>query len=329
MTDTPIREFWNWWLSRKDQFNAAMSSGTIIDHVDELTDAVHRVDDRLAWELAPGEISDHQLIVTAEGDPDVRPLARRLVAAAPEADAAWSYSDMRPPRDLGGGLLIGDRELIYGEATFVFQPNPHSMDITIHHPMLAELPAEDQVQVVFLILDAAIGERATELWIDDVDNSPSPLPDANSISELPAIIAQLEDHVLEDGEMSWVLLEASGAQTPMFARKLARTRSVLSPNFDTHVAAVVPFDANDDGLPSEAMTQELGELEDEIISAIGDGGRLVVAETGGGERTLHFYVDSTSAALDEIRRACETWDHGVVDVSYESDPGWAAVRHFG
>lgn len=329
MSASDLHDFWAWWLGHKDRLDEAIWAGTFDEQIDEITTALGKVDERLGWELAPGEESRNQLIITAGGDPEVRPLARRLLAAAPDADEAWSYSDMRPPRSLDSGLLIGESELVYGDATFIFKPNTHSMDITIHHPLLASLPASDQVQISFMILDAAIGERATELWIDAVDNSPRPLPNAHHISELPAIVSQLEGHVLEDGDMSWVVLEARGADHPMFARKLARLRSVLNPNFDTHVAVEVPYRGNEHGLPTESAMHDLEKFEKTLDKGMGSDGRLVVVETGGGRRTFHLYVDSTTAALGSIEHAAAEWKHGDANINYESDPGWHAVRHFG
>lgn len=73
MTASDLHDFWAWWLGRKDRLDEAIWAGTFDEQIDEITTALGKVDERLGWELAPGEGSRNHLIITAGGDPEVRP----------------------------------------------------------------------------------------------------------------------------------------------------------------------------------------------------------------------------------------------------------------
>ena len=90
--------FWQWW----DESGQRLTTGALARNdpmsvSDTISAAVETIHPELAWELAAGEISEHVLVVTAGGNPDLRAAARRWLLAAPPADEVWSYADFRPP----------------------------------------------------------------------------------------------------------------------------------------------------------------------------------------------------------------------------------------
>ena len=102
-----IPAFWAWWDGARDRTAAAIARGDPGSMVDEISSAVHAIDPRLAWELAPGATAQHALVVTPEGDPAVRALALRWRDAAPPPDATWEYHPSRQPSPLGRLALGG------------------------------------------------------------------------------------------------------------------------------------------------------------------------------------------------------------------------------
>jgi hypothetical protein len=103
-----IAGFWSWWTAD----GAAACAAAIDDReptriVDDMSRHVDSLHPGLAWELAAGQVSTHKLVVTAGGDPLLRPVARRWLLAAPAADETWSYDDHRGPSDDLGCRIQG------------------------------------------------------------------------------------------------------------------------------------------------------------------------------------------------------------------------------
>src|SRR5436190_25512 len=70
-------EFWSWWSS-EGRGLAEQSIGGQLDPQEfahAMTRRVRTLGD-LGWELAPGELSEHVLVITSEGTPEVRGAAR-------------------------------------------------------------------------------------------------------------------------------------------------------------------------------------------------------------------------------------------------------------
>ena len=79
--------FWAWWAeSGRELLSAAVARGQAAGTVAELGDAVAAVHPDLSWEVAPGDLSAHVLVVTAAGNPDLRAAARR----------SWVWSPVAP-----------------------------------------------------------------------------------------------------------------------------------------------------------------------------------------------------------------------------------------
>src|SRR3954469_8302338 len=168
-TRESIRGFWAWWQTAGAARTAeAIAGPQPARMVDEISGHVHAVHPGLAWELGPGQgASEHVLVVTAEGDPALRGLARRWRIAAPEPDATWEYSDVRlPAPDVEHVVLrLVEVDLDAGSATADVRVEGTALDVVVHHPAYPQLPQEARDTATFLLLDAVLGESVVETWI--------------------------------------------------------------------------------------------------------------------------------------------------------------------
>ena len=64
-----------------------------------------------------------------------------------------------------------------------------------------------------------------------------------------------------------------------------------------------------------------------LVERLEGNGECVGAESCDGRRLLHFYVDSTTPAHEQLRVAASGWDQGEVTVTVTDDPGWRKVQH--
>jgi hypothetical protein len=330
-----IAGFWSWWTAEGAAHCAeAIAEGRAESLADVLGPAVERVHRDLSWELGPGDVSEHVLVVTAAGDPELRSTARRWLLAAPAPDAVWEYADTRPvEQELDWGLSVGGSTVDAADvvATWTRTGRQPELDIALHHPALAALPEATRGELTFLLLDHALGETAVETWVGAIDGLVTPPTDRDgaSVGDLTALRTAVQELAAEYAGDTWALLEASTADgQPVLAAARQPLRAALAPHLDRHLRVELPYtDLTDAGLPGPASLEALREVEDDLGARLGDAGRVVAHETSGGVRTLHVYVDSTTDAALRAEALVAGWPQGRPRTALKADPGWAAVRH--
>ena len=334
--DLPARiaGFWLWW----DQSGRSQAERTITgdltaeDFAENMTRSLHAVGD-LSWELAPGKVTKHLLVITPEGQAPKRALARRMIAAAPAADQSWSFTDTRPPVGDPESVTLGVEgapEVRFADVSVSARRVGARFDVSVHHPEFASLPHEARQTITMLALDAALGEIATELWVGDIKVSDVPPLDGFGLSALRSVIT---DHAASwtnaDGAPGWVMLEGETPQGPVLATAQVPLHPATAPTFETHVALTLPYAYRTErGYPAEESLEALRAAEDRLSAALGPNGRLVAHQSCAGQRTLHYYVDNTvPGVLDLIREVARSWGEGRASVIDTPDPAWNSTAH--
>ncbi|AKU16301.1 DUF695 domain-containing protein [Luteipulveratus mongoliensis] len=325
---TQIDAFWQWWSDE----GAQQCASALGDGGPELVNALlaPKVDEiarGLAWEAGPGSEAIHQLVVTADGDPELRAVARRWLTTAPETDIVWCYADSRQPAvDIDEVEIdLEDHQVQAAQATVGVRRQGVRVDVTVHHPVLRDLDEPRRAMAAFLLLDAALGEEQTETWIGELVPSLTKPLDGFGLRGLISVVRDLREEFRdEDGKPVWVTLEGQGFAGPVVAVAQVPLAAPSAPELDTYVAVVAEFaDRTEDGLPGEKSVAALQRLESAIAERLGDSGRLVAHETTGGARRLHCYVDGTV----EVPDLSDAWGEGKLTTHVEYDPGWSAVQH--
>lgn len=327
-----IDAFWQWW--RTD--GAAATAAALADRapermVDAISRHVHAVDPGLAWELAGGRDGhEHILVVTPEGNPDLRAVARRWLLAAPDADATWEYGDARRPAAHGFVLRTADVEVDAADVQVTARVDGPRVHVVVHHAAFETLADGAKRTTAYLLLDAVLGETDVETWVGEISTSHLPPLDPVPLSGLTAVVDHLRSQYVDAaGNPTWVLLHAElpdGA--PLMASTQVPLAAVTAPHLDTHVAVTVPYtDRTEQGFPGDASLGELRALEDHLAERLGGAGRLVAHETTKGVRVLHFYVDGATPAVAQVEAAVGGWRQGRTRVAAAPDPGWEGVRH--
>jgi hypothetical protein len=327
-----IARFWDWWgREGRDTATAAIADREPGRVGDLLSRAVSELDEGLAWELAAGEHAQHVLVVTPEGNPDLRALAHRWLRAAPAPDQTWEYAAARQPaRDVTDIVLgIGDLELGFGDVRVGARREGNHLDVVVHHPAFAGLDEQTRQQVAYLALDAALGEDRVEAWVGGITASTEPPLEGFTLGGVRAVVRDLsDDNTAQDGSPHWAALEAEGDDGPVMALTQVPLSPVTAPLLDTHVAVLVPYtDLTDEGYPGPGSLPALRALEDHLSERIGSSGRIVAHQSHRGMRVLHIYVDSTTPAVEQMRAAVEAWEQGRIRVQVTPDPGWHNVAH--
>lgn len=326
----PVVEFWAWWPTIRPAVTAAIATGGFEPLTPQISKRVAAIHKDLTWEFSKGRDASHALVVSPGGNPALRAVAARWGALAPASDPEWEFHTARQPDHdtLSAAIEIAGARLDLGLLRFAFSidEDAAAIDVIGHHPLFRRLPEPVRAQVTFLSLDWLLGEEGVELWIGGVDVSADEPAGARHPLELAAAVDALRE---EYREPKWVVFSGTRRGAPLTGLAQRPLRAVRWPRFDTHVAVTLPFSGrNGDGLPSDAALDALRAFEDgPLDAALRGDGELVALETTGGLRTLHFYVDGTSAAGDDLAAAAAGWPDGRAKVGRRHDPGFEGVRH--
>lgn len=327
-----IAAFWEWWVAEgRAAVTQALEDRDPERISDELSEAVSAVHPDLAWELAAGDLAQHVLVVTAEGDPELRPLATRWLRASPGVDETWEYAASRQPAgDVEQIVLgLGDRELAFSDIRVGARREGSHLEVSVYHPLFRELEEQVRGQVAFLALDAALGEDDVEAWVGEITPSTEPPLDGFGLPALRSVVRDLrDDNTDPDGSPHWVIMEGQGVDGPVMALAQVPLSPTTAPTFDTHVAVLVPYtDLTEQGYPGPGSLGPLRSLEEHLSERIQGSGQIVAHQSHRGMRVLHIYVDSTTPAVEQMRAAVEAWDQGRIRVQVTPDPGWHNVAH--
>lgn len=332
-----IDDFWRWWRDEGAARTARVITGDEPESAfDALTRHVHAIHPDLAWELskggADGSGSDHAhtLVVTSEGNPELRAVARRWRRAAPEPDATWDYADVRAATAEDFTLQVAGADLESAQVQVTARVDGPRVHVVVHHPALETLPDDARRNAAFLLLDAVLGEVAVETWVGEISASHLPPLDPVPLSGLTAVVDHLRGQYIDaDGNPTWVLLRGERSDgTPLIASTQVPLVAATAPHLDTHVAVTVEYsDRTEQGFPGDGSLDELRSFEDHLAGRLGGSGRLVAHETSGGTRVLHFYVDGATPAAAQVEAATTGWRQGRTTVQAGPDPGWEGVRH--
>jgi hypothetical protein len=328
-----IAAFWTWWTADgAKQTTEAIVAGHPERVEPEISRRIDAIATDLVWELAPGERSRHELVVSAEGDPTRRAVVRRWRMAAPPADLVWEYSDARRPAGNPSGVVlhIDEAELDVARASAHARVRGAAVDVTVYHPQFSGLPEQTRALATFLLLNTVLGETTVETWLGAIGSTDLPPLDPVPLAGLRSVIAELHKQFTDaDGGPSWTRVEGTTPSgDPVIAAAQVPLRAVTAPQLDTYVGVAVPFlDRTPAGMPGVLATKALDDLEEQLTERLGGNGRLVAHETARGVRVLHFYVDSTTAAAEQLEAAVNGWEEGRVGLDVRPDPAWEAVQH--
>jgi hypothetical protein len=128
--------------------------------LDEVEEALHLVDARLAFEIGPPE-PVREFVISADGLTDVFPTVVSLVSAAPSL-SQWKITAFRPPRALFPTVELNGCIVDPEDVSFSLLDNGEIAGIHLFLPNFRE----DNLtlkRIAYLMLDDALGEFDVEM----------------------------------------------------------------------------------------------------------------------------------------------------------------------
>ena len=192
-----VSEFWRWYPQVAEKFFQAIENGDCRELAPEVGRFMETTLPTLSWVFGPGENGGHSFTLSGEGEVPKQLLAEYWHHCAPEIPK-WTFHASRqptPPERLKDfSISVGDREEV-DLATFMVSTlvdeEEEKIDIVAWHPALDQLDEEHHYQLLFLLLDEALGEFGTQTWIGEIKIQPL-ADDSHQIplTALPGFIEQ-------------------------------------------------------------------------------------------------------------------------------------------
>lgn len=340
-----IEAFWAWWTANADRFAESVRSGLIGSGSGESgsgSSGTGGLDPGLAeelraqlttactltpgWEIGVSANGKNSLCITAEGDPYRRAPVARLLAAAPASPDNWEYLSAREASPDAASFVLtgGPVDVPFADFRFGATEFQGMLDVTVYHPAFAQLDEGARNQVMFLGLDAVLGEAVTERWLGQIVQTDEPPADPVTPEDLPGVVARFAD---EHPEPMWVLLQGTLANgDPLLVRAMRPLRSAVYPRLDLHCQIVNSYSENNEGLPAGDERERLIEFEDQVEALSGDDCQIVTVVTGGNRQVLHVYCDSQSNARAHLEQVVQLTPFSTV--TWSNDPAWEAVADY-
>ena len=131
-------------------------------------------------------------------------------------------------------------------------------------------------------------------------------------------------------EDQWAVGQGENDGKPLIARINSSAKEYVGhPELPVRLGMAIPLQApRPDGLPDEAESEQLDDIEDRLFDAVGSNGRVVLVITTSGMREFVSYVRSPDVAervAQSVRVATST--HEVQHYA-EADPEWDVYGQF-
>lgn len=196
-----VIEFWKWYPQVADRFFQTIERGqcgTLADEVSKFMDATLP---RMAWVFGPGEGGGHSFTVSGEGVVAKQLLAEYWLSRAVPIPN-WTFYGSRQAADIenlkGMTIRLGERESVDSDSFLIRTDviaDEEKINIVAWHPALKLVPENDHYQILFLLLDEALGEFGTEMWLGEITIEPFEAEaGVISLTELPAKIQQINHY---------------------------------------------------------------------------------------------------------------------------------------
>jgi hypothetical protein len=296
----------------------------------QLDAAVELIDPRLCWELGRAT-SEWLLVVTANGDPQVRSTAERWLRAAPVPDPGWRFHCYRPADSgaLAGKLELGNRALDLADIRFKLDRDfdQARIHVTVCHPQFAMLDEDARLQAVFMALDRTLGEDEVLRWIGDIDTSANSRADAVPATGLVAEVANLATAYA--APKSVILRDMAADGLPVITRTTVPMRPIDFPLYDQHVAITAGYTAGgEDRLPGRSTLTHLQQFEDVLLAQLAGQVMFAGHETHDQRRVFHLYTDPVTDTAERLGGSLPPWLEGRISVKVTLDPGWDEISYF-
>lgn len=193
-----VAEFWRWFPQVADRFYQTIEQGKCESLMSEVSKVADRLLPQMGWEFGPGENGGHSFTLSGEGQLVKQILEEYWRSQAPQIPR-WIFHASRQPGEMVGIAMEVEGGESVDTENFLVKTSVNEehqvIDIVAWHPALQNVPADHHYQILFLLLDEALGEFGTEMWLGEIKVEPiSAAPGTITLAALPAIIEKASEY---------------------------------------------------------------------------------------------------------------------------------------
>ena len=171
---TRVDQFWNWWTKNAEriQKSAEEDGGQVME--EELTQQVLQLGPNFSWSFGPPPEGQkgHSFTLSPSGERGLFFLTSFWISQAPELPNWHFYSSHPPNADLSTAEVQIDEETILKadgvQLTMTPAAKKEEFDLVAWSPVFEGLSPQDSRYLVFLFLEAALGENGLARWVANV-----------------------------------------------------------------------------------------------------------------------------------------------------------------
>ena len=189
-------EFWRRWDELLPEIAGALGDSAPERIETLVADALAEVHPDLTFGIEHGEQAVYALVISRQGDPELRPYTDAWMAAAPPPDTLWEYYDSVPPVPDPTQVTVNLRGEKYPleQVRVAAQVDEAEglVDVAVYHPGFAALDDNARRALTFLPLDATLGERLAADRIGRVETAQTQPEGAVGLLELRELVRELD-----------------------------------------------------------------------------------------------------------------------------------------
>ena len=165
-----ILAFWAWFAAVANELEEDFLNEALQDELQARLSCFGEV----TWELGPGVTAENALAISPDGDPDLVPTTRRIVAMAPDLPR-WEFHSTRPAKAEAFEFSIrtSDADEVAIDARswryVLFGYPDKTFDIVLEQGNLRDASEDERYTAAVVLLDALLGEGKRLLLIGDIE----------------------------------------------------------------------------------------------------------------------------------------------------------------
>ena len=194
-----VQEFWKWYPEVAKRFYDTIEQGNCADLTDETVSFMNSVLPHMSWVYGPGETGGHSFTLSGEGQVPKQLLAEYWRKQSVELPGWTFYSARQPSKGenlRGMSIAVSDQDAVDTDSFHIqteVDDDQELIHITAWHDALEQVPEEHHFQILFLLLDEALGEFGTQTWIGEIQIQPIESgTETRTLTELPTFIEQVD-----------------------------------------------------------------------------------------------------------------------------------------
>ena len=193
---TRVDQFWNWWTKNAEriQKSAEEDGGQVME--EELTQQVLQLGPNFSWSFGPPPEGQegYSFTLSPSGERGLFFLTSFWLSQAPELSGWHFYSSQPPNADLSTAEVQIDEETILTAEGVHLTMTPaakgQEFDLVAWSPVFEGLSPQDSRYLVFLFLEAALGENGLARWVANVSLGDKEPKDGFPLTDLSKQISQ-------------------------------------------------------------------------------------------------------------------------------------------